>query len=254
MPQEESNGSRPIGHVHENPEARLSYHSSYTSAGLIHWCGTKGDRAIKLLGIDVGTGGTRALLIDESGTVVASAIHEHEPFASPRSGWAEQDPRDWWKACQRAVRKLLADSRIPSSEIACIGLSGQMHGAVLLDRNDEVLRPALIWCDQRTAAECRYLNETIGPRAPGGADFEPRAHQLHPYQAAVGADQRTRNLAAISQLSAAQGLRPLLSHRGAGNRRSRCLGHLAARCGASPLVRCHARCSGAQPRLPACSP
>jgi len=120
--------------------------------------------SIHLLGIDVGTGGTRALLIDESGAVIASAIHEHEPFASPRSGWAEQDPHDWWKACQGAVRKLLAESGVPAAEIACIGLSGQMHGAVLLDRNDEVLRPALIWCDQRTAAECRYLNEKIGPQ------------------------------------------------------------------------------------------
>ena len=122
------------------------------------------DMSIHLLGIDVGTGGTRALLIDESGAVVASAIHEHEPFASPRSGWAEQDPHDWWKACQGAVRKLLAECGVPASDIACIGLSGQMHGAVLLDRNEEVLRPALIWCDQRTAAECRYLNEKIGPQ------------------------------------------------------------------------------------------
>jgi xylulokinase len=112
----------------------------------------------------VGTGGTRALLIDESGAVIASAIHEHQPFATPRSGWAEQDPHDWWKACQGAVRKLLKDSSTPADEIACIGLSGQMHGAVLLDRNNEVLRPALIWCDQRTAAECRYLNDTIGPK------------------------------------------------------------------------------------------
>ena len=119
---------------------------------------------IKLLGIDVGTGGTRALLIDPSGAVVASAIHEHVPFASPRSGWAEQDPHDWWKACQGAVRTLLRDAAVPASEIACIGLSGQMHGAVLLDSSDQVLRPALIWCDQRTAAECRYLNETIGPK------------------------------------------------------------------------------------------
>jgi xylulokinase len=123
-----------------------------------------GDITIKLLGIDVGTGGTRALLIDESGAVIASAIHEHQPFASPRSGWAEQDPQDWWKACQGAVRKLLQQGDVEASEIACIGLSGQMHGAVLLDRNGEVLRPALIWCDQRTAAECRYLNETIGPQ------------------------------------------------------------------------------------------
>jgi xylulokinase len=112
----------------------------------------------------VGTGGTRALLIDESGAVIASAIHEHEPFASPQSGWAEQDPHDWWKACQGALRQLLRDGGIAASEIGCIGLSGQMHGAVLLDRNHEVLRPALIWCDQRTTAECRYLNDTVGPQ------------------------------------------------------------------------------------------
>ena len=131
---------------------------------LLRYTEQRGDTTIKLLGIDVGTGGTRALLIDETGAVIASAIHEHEPFASPRSGWAEQDPQDWWKACQAAVRKLLQANDTPASEIACVGLSGQMHGAVLLDRNDEVLRPALIWCDQRTAAECRYLNDTIGPQ------------------------------------------------------------------------------------------
>jgi xylulokinase len=118
----------------------------------------------KLLGIDVGTGGTRALLIDETGAVIASAIHEHVPFASPESGWAEQDPQDWWQACQGAVRKLLRESSVPATEIACIGLSGQMHGAVLLDANNNVLRPALIWCDQRTAAECRWLNDVIGPQ------------------------------------------------------------------------------------------
>ena len=110
----------------------------------------------------MGTGGTRALLIDETGSVIGSAIHEHQPFTSVRSGWAEQDPQDWWKACQAAVGKLLRESEVPAAEIACVGLSGQMHGAVLLDRNNDVLRPSLIWCDQRTAAECRYLNETIG--------------------------------------------------------------------------------------------
>ena len=102
------------------------------------------------------------MLLDEAGNVAGSAIHEHEPFRSPHSGWAEQDPQDWWQACQGAVRQLLQRTAIPASDIACIGLSGQMHGAVLLDGNDEVLRPALIWCDQRTAEECRYLNDTIG--------------------------------------------------------------------------------------------
>jgi xylulokinase len=119
--------------------------------------------AIHLLGIDVGTGGSRALLIDESGAVVASAVHEHEPFRSPHAGWAEQDPHDWWKASSAAIARLLRESAIAPEEIACIGLTGQMHGAVLLDKENRVLRPALIWADQRTAEECRDLNSTIGP-------------------------------------------------------------------------------------------
>src|ERR1700749_3265206 len=98
--------------------------------------------SIHLLGIDLRTGGTRALLINESGAVVASAIHEHVPFASPRSGWAGQDSHDWGEAGQGAVRKLLAESGVPAAEIACIGVIGQMDGGMLLDRNDEVLRPA----------------------------------------------------------------------------------------------------------------
>ena len=117
---------------------------------------------MKLLGIDVGTGGTRALLVDEHGAVVASAIHEHIPFDSPKPGWAEQDPADWWHAAQLAIRAVLEKSNTPADEIGAIGLAGQMHGAVLLDENDQVLRPSLIWCDQRTAPECEWLNKTIG--------------------------------------------------------------------------------------------
>jgi xylulokinase len=114
------------------------------------------------IGIDVGTGGTRALMVDEKGTLIGSATHEHAQFASPRNGWAEQDPHDWWNACQKAVGKLLKQTGVSKNEIVAVGLAGQMHGAVLLDEKEEVLRPALIWCDQRTAEECRVLNETVG--------------------------------------------------------------------------------------------
>ncbi|MGA2020440.1 MAG: FGGY family carbohydrate kinase [Candidatus Sulfotelmatobacter sp.] len=86
------------------------------------------------LGIDVGTGGTRALVIDEGGRVVASATEEHRAFASPRIGWAEQDPCDWWRACRLAVPKVLAQGDLHADQIACVGLSGQMHGAVLAGR------------------------------------------------------------------------------------------------------------------------
>lgn len=114
------------------------------------------------LGIDVGTGGTRALVIDGQGKVVASASSEHENFASPKPGWAEQDPRDWWRACGEAVRKALQSSGIRAEEIACVGFSGQMHGAVLLDSKDEVVRPAIIWCDQRSEAQSRELEQMFG--------------------------------------------------------------------------------------------
>ncbi|HYU99996.1 MAG TPA: xylulokinase, partial [Pyrinomonadaceae bacterium] len=115
---------------------------------------------MKTLGIDVGTGGTRAVVIDPDGKVVASATAEHVPFVSTRTGWAEQDPEDWWRATITVVREVLTQSS--SDQIKAVGLSGQMHGLVLLDSNDEVLRPAIIWCDQRTDSQCKSLTELVG--------------------------------------------------------------------------------------------
>ena len=100
--------------------------------------------------------------MDASGNVVASGTEEHQPFASPQPGWAEQDPRDWWRACGTAVKKALQKSAIRAEGIPCIGFSGQMHGAVLLDAQGEVVRPALIWCDQRTEKQSRELSEIFG--------------------------------------------------------------------------------------------
>src|SRR5271157_1545530 len=120
------------------------------------------EAATFLLGIDVGTGGTRALVINERGQVVSSAMEGHEPFASPQIGWAEQHPADWWRACGMAVREALGQAKLRGSQIACVGFSGQMHGAVMLDQRDQVVRPALIWCDQRTEQQSRELTEKIG--------------------------------------------------------------------------------------------
>src|SRR6266704_618224 len=116
-----------------------------------------------VLGIDVGTGGTRAVIIDGRGRILASATEEHEPFASPKVGWAEQRPEDWWRAAGLAIRKALALGKLRGEQIACVGFSGQMHGAVMLDGSGQVVRPALIWCDVRTDQQCRELNEKIVP-------------------------------------------------------------------------------------------
>src|SRR5882724_2869287 len=116
----------------------------------------------RVLGIDIGTGGTRALIVGEDGRILASATEEHEAFASPKIGWAEQRPEDWWRATGIAVRKALDQSNLRGDQISCVGFSGQMHGAVMLDAAGEVVRPALIWCDVRTEKQCKELNERIG--------------------------------------------------------------------------------------------
>lgn len=116
-----------------------------------------------LLGIDIGTSGVKALLIDASGAVVASASESY-PLYTPQPLWAEQDPNDWWQATCKVIRHLLAQSGVPASAIRGVGLSGQMHGSVFLDERGESIRPALLWCDQRTAAECAWITECVGER------------------------------------------------------------------------------------------
>ena len=117
---------------------------------------------MKFLGIDIGTGGSRALAIDELGSVVATSTVQHEAFASPQIGWAEQSPEDWWRATCLAVRQLLAVENVNADEIGAVSFSGQMHGSVLLDEADKVLRPALLWCDQRTERQCAEITEKVG--------------------------------------------------------------------------------------------
>ena len=117
---------------------------------------------MSFLGIDVGTGGTRAVVVDEAGKVFGSASSEHAPFRTPQPGWAEQDPEDWWRAAQEAISAVIQATGRPGGEIAAIGLTGQMHGAVMLDSSGKVLRPALIWCDQRTGPQCDWLHQRIG--------------------------------------------------------------------------------------------
>jgi xylulokinase len=118
--------------------------------------------ATKVLGIDVGTGGTRAVLLDQAGRVLGAATAEHAEMASPHLGWAEQDPRDWWRAARVAIEECLTAAGVTGAEVSAVGLSGQMHGLVLVDAAGDVVRPALLWCDQRTEEECREITERVG--------------------------------------------------------------------------------------------
>ena len=116
------------------------------------------------LGIDVGTSGTKTLAIREDGTVLASATVEY-PLSTPRPGWSEQDPEHWWQAAIKSVQKVLAEGNIAAGEVAGIGLSGQMHGSVFLNRDHHVIRPAILWNDQRTTKECREIEAAVGGRS-----------------------------------------------------------------------------------------
>ncbi len=116
------------------------------------------------LGIDVGTSGTKTLAIREDGTILASATVEY-PLSTPKPGWSEQDPEDWWQASVQSVRQVCERGKISASEIAGIGLSGQMHGSVFLNANGQVIRPAILWNDQRTSEECRDIESAVGGRA-----------------------------------------------------------------------------------------
>ncbi|MFO0891213.1 MAG: xylulokinase [Isosphaeraceae bacterium] len=113
------------------------------------------------LGIDIGTSGTKTLAIDERGTILASASAEY-PCSHPRPGWSEQDPQLWWDATVKTVQEVLG--KVKADDVVGLGLSGQMHGSVFLDKDGKVIRPALLWNDQRTAAECREIEERAGGR------------------------------------------------------------------------------------------
>ena len=113
------------------------------------------------LGIDVGTSAVKATLVDERGRVAGTAS-QALPLATPRPGWAEQKPRDWWAGAAGAVKKALRAAKGPASRVAGVGLSGQMHSSVFLDAKNAVIRPALLWCDGRTTEECREITARVG--------------------------------------------------------------------------------------------
>jgi xylulokinase len=116
------------------------------------------------LGIDIGTSGTKTLAIDAQGKILADALETY-PCYVPKPLWSEQDPEDWWQATIRSVRKVVNGAKLKPADVKGIGLSGQMHGSVFLDKQDRVIRRAILWNDQRTAAECREMEERVGGRS-----------------------------------------------------------------------------------------
>lgn len=114
------------------------------------------------LGIDIGTGGSRALLVDEQGTVKAAFTAAHEDMRMEKPMWAEQRPENWWDAAQEAIKGVLKQAGAKGEDVKAVGLSGQMHGLVLLDKDDNVIRPSLIWCDQRSQPQVDFINQAVG--------------------------------------------------------------------------------------------
>src|SRR5665648_201276 len=114
-----------------------------------------------LLGIDIGTSGTKGMLMDREGKIYARAGREYS-INIPKSGWAEQDPKMWWKATIQVISEVIKKSEVNSQQIRGIGLSGQMHGTVFLDKNLQPFRPAIIWADQRSSSQCESIYQKIG--------------------------------------------------------------------------------------------
>ncbi len=114
-----------------------------------------------LIGIDLGTSGTKTVLFDRFGTVLSASTVEY-PLYQEHNGWAEQDPADWWHAAAETIRAVLTDSGVDPGDVKGLGISGQMHGLVMLDKSGAVLRKSIIWCDQRTGRECREITERVG--------------------------------------------------------------------------------------------
>jgi len=114
-----------------------------------------------LLGIDIGTSSTKTVLFDERGEIIASATDVY-PLYQPRGGWAEQDADDWWNAAVTTIKEILAKSKVNPKDIKGIGLSGQMHGLVMLGKDGRPLRKSIIWCDQRTSLECDQITSLVG--------------------------------------------------------------------------------------------
>ena len=116
-----------------------------------------------VLGVDLGTSSTKTVLFESNGRQVCEATREY-PLYQPQNGWSEQEPEDWYRAGVETIHEVMEKSGVAADDVVGLGISGQMHGLVMLDENGEVLRRSIIWCDQRTARECEEMTEKIGAK------------------------------------------------------------------------------------------
>ena len=149
-----------------------------------------------LLGLDVGTGGARAVAVGEPGNVVAEASSEY-PLHSPRPGWTEQDPEDWWEGAKETLGKVAAEVE---DEIVGLGLTGQMHGSVFLDASGELIRPALLWNDQRTYRQCEKITEAVGEERLIGLAGNPALTGFQAPKVLWLRDEEPENYARVSSI------------------------------------------------------
>ena len=182
-----------------------------------------------VLGVDLGTGGARAIVLDaDDGNVLARAsspVALHHPVA----GASEQNPNDWWMAACSAIGTAIADAGCSGDDIKAVGLTGQMHGCTLVDANNAPIRPAILWNDQRSMEQC--APPAVDPsRCPLAHSLWKTTHGwLNPAKPMLGAGQRTRGLPTSHWLAVTQRLSADVSHWRSRNGRWRRLGHNAAR-------------------------
>lgn len=165
-----------------------------------------------VLGIDLGTSGTKTVLFDQYGTAVCSALVEY-PLYQPHNGWAEQKPEDWYHAAVDTIRSVLTNSGVDKKDVVSMGISGQMHGLVMLDEAGNVLRPSIIWVRPAHGGGMRPDSRNCWPRSADCDYGESRADRLHAVKAAVGAQSRAGSVRQVPSHSPAEGLCALYADR-----------------------------------------
>ncbi len=193
-------------------------------------------RLSHVIGIDVSTTATKAILVDGAGHVVGVARSEYD-YDIPRPMWTEQDPRVWWEAAIDAISRLLVETDLDAGAVSAIGLTGQMHGSVLLDEAGEVIRPAILWNDQRTSAQCDEIRDRVGAERLIAITGNDALTGFTAPKLLWVAEQRAGELGPCPHPAPAQGLREVPAHRRARRRRRRRIGDHPLRPRGEVLVR-----------------